>query len=45
MRLKDMGYIYESEHEGWYSVIDETFVPDSGVILALDPVTGKKRKV
>jgi methionyl-tRNA synthetase len=44
IRLKEQGYIYQSEHEGWYSVSDETFVPESGIILAIDPVTGKKRQ-
>lgn len=40
--LNDRGYIYESKHEGWYSVSDETFYPDSQVHLFLDPPTGRK---
>lgn len=40
--LNDRGYIYESKHEGWYSVSDETFYPESQVHLMLDPPTGRK---
>ena len=40
--LKGRGYIYESTHEGWYSVSDETFYPESQVHLILDPETGRK---
>ncbi|KAL8815246.1 MAG: hypothetical protein Q9223_005605, partial [Gallowayella weberi] len=40
--LKQRGYIYESKHEGWYSVSDETFYPQSAVHLTLDPATGRK---
>ena len=40
--LKERGYIYESKHEGWYSVSDETFYPSSAVHLRLDPATGRK---
>lgn len=40
--LNDRGYIYESKHEGWYSVSDETFYPESQVHLILDPPTGRK---
>ena len=40
--LLDRGYIYASKHEGWYSVSDETFYPQSGVHLILDPRTGRK---
>ncbi|KAL8850056.1 MAG: hypothetical protein Q9221_004982 [Calogaya cf. arnoldii] len=42
LMLKDRGYIYESKHEGWYSVSDETFYPPSAVHLILDPATGRK---
>ena len=28
----DNGYIYKGKHEGWYSVSDETFYPESKVI-------------
>jgi methionyl-tRNA synthetase len=40
--LNHRGYIYESKHEGWYSVSDETFFPQSSVHLILDPSTGRK---
>ncbi|KAL9025008.1 MAG: hypothetical protein Q9196_006091 [Gyalolechia fulgens] len=40
--LKERGYIYTSKHEGWYSVSDEAFYPQSGIHLALDPSTGRK---
>lgn len=40
--LKHRDYIYESKHEGWYSVSDETFYPQSAVQLTLDPATGRK---
>ncbi|KAL4765934.1 methionine--tRNA ligase MSM1 [Aspergillus foveolatus] len=43
--LKHRGYIYTSKHEGWYSVSDETFYPQSQVNLSLDPATGRKRMV
>ena len=40
--LRDRGWIYAKKHEGWYSVSDETFYPESAVQLALDPATGRK---
>ncbi|QIX00069.1 hypothetical protein AMS68_005586 [Peltaster fructicola] len=40
--LQERGYIYESKHEGWYSVSDETFYPPSQVQLIVDPPTGRK---
>ncbi|ERF76550.1 hypothetical protein EPUS_05823 [Endocarpon pusillum Z07020] len=40
--LSHRGYIYESKHEGWYSVSDETFFPPSAVHLIRDPATGRK---
>ncbi|KAI4250228.1 MAG: hypothetical protein L6R40_000401 [Gallowayella cf. fulva] len=42
LMLKHRDYIYESKHEGWYSVSDETFYPQSAVQLTLDPATGRK---
>ncbi|KAK5112968.1 hypothetical protein LTR62_003790 [Meristemomyces frigidus] len=42
LRLWDEGYIYESKHEGWYSVSDETFYPQTQVQLIVDPPTGRK---
>lgn len=43
--LQEKGYLYESKHEGWYSVSDETFYPESQVELIVDPPTGKKTMV
>ncbi len=40
--LEQGGYIYESKHEGWYSVSDETFYPQGQVHLIIDPPTGRK---
>lgn len=40
--LEQRGLIYESKHEGWYSVSDETFYPQSSVHLVVDPPTGRK---
>ncbi|KAA6414701.1 MAG: methionyl-tRNA synthetase [Lasallia pustulata] len=42
LMLRERGYIYVSRHEGWYSVSDETFYPESAVQLTLDPLTGRK---
>lgn len=39
---KHHGYIYQAKHEGWYSIGDETFYPESQVHLVLDPATGRK---
>ena len=40
--LNQRGYIYESKHEGWYSVSDETFYPESQVHLVVEPSSGRK---
>ncbi|KAI0810595.1 tRNA synthetases class I (M)-domain-containing protein [Xylaria sp. FL0064] len=40
-RLRDSGYLYESKHEGWYCVSDETFYPDTMVEKRVSPLTGK----
>lgn len=45
MLLQERGYIYHSKHEGWYCVSDETFYPESGVHIAMDNTTGRKRLV
>jgi len=42
LMLKERGWIYAKNHEGWYSVSDETFYPEKGVQLALDRSTGRK---
>lgn len=39
--LKEREYIYESKHEGWYCVSDETFYPESAIEKRLDPFTGR----
>lgn len=38
--LRQKGYIYETKHEGWYSVSDECFYPESEVIKYQEPFTG-----
>jgi methionyl-tRNA synthetase len=40
-RLQEGGYIYETVHEGWYSVSDETFYASHMVTKQVDPRTGK----
>ncbi|KAI0157561.1 tRNA synthetases class I (M)-domain-containing protein [Xylariaceae sp. FL1272] len=40
-RLRDSGYIYETKHEGWYCVSDETFYPETMVEKRMDSMTGK----
>lgn len=40
--LDQRGLIYKSKHEGWYSVSDETFFPQSAVHLIRDPRSGRK---
>jgi methionyl-tRNA synthetase len=40
--LQEKGLIYEAKHEGWYSVTDEAFYPESAVQPYLDPPTGRK---
>ncbi|KAJ9143715.1 Methionyl-tRNA synthetase [Pleurostoma richardsiae] len=39
--LKEKGYIYESKHQGWYCVSDETFYPESMLEKRVHPLTGK----
>lgn len=39
--LRDRDYIYESKHEGWYCVSDETFYPENAIEKRLDPFTGR----
>lgn len=41
--LNQRGFIYEAKHEGWYSISDETFYPESQVHKVLDPSTGQTR--
>ena len=38
--LNRNGYIYKANHEGWYSVSDETFYPATQVHKVLDPSSG-----
>jgi methionyl-tRNA synthetase len=41
LMLRERGYIYESKHEGWYCVSDETFYPETAIEKRLDPYTGR----
>ena len=43
--LQEKGLVYEEKHEGWYSVTDEAFYPQSAVQPYLDPPTGRKMMV
>ncbi|PWY86114.1 hypothetical protein BO70DRAFT_221233 [Aspergillus heteromorphus CBS 117.55] len=43
--LSHRGYIYTAKHEGWYSVSDETFYPQTQVQKSLDPETGHTKMV
>ncbi|PYI15835.1 hypothetical protein BO86DRAFT_311067 [Aspergillus japonicus CBS 114.51] len=43
--LQHRGLIYTAKHEGWYSVSDETFYPQTQVHKSLDPETGHTRMV
>ena len=43
--LDRRGYIYQSDHQGWYSISDETFYPATAVHLIRDPATGKTQMV
>ncbi|KAL2263598.1 hypothetical protein VTK26DRAFT_6065 [Humicola hyalothermophila] len=38
--LRERGLIYETKHEGWYSVSDECFYPESQLIKYQEPFTG-----
>ncbi len=40
--LDRRGHIYESEHEGWYSVNDETFVPKTALTEQISRTSGLK---
>lgn len=40
--LQEKGLIYEQKHEGWYSVTDECFYPQSQVRPWIEPSTGRK---
>ena len=39
--LEEKGYIYQSKHQGWYCVSDETFYPENAIEKKVDPMTGK----
>ncbi|KAK4114501.1 hypothetical protein N656DRAFT_727150 [Canariomyces notabilis] len=38
--LQEKGLIYETKHEGWYSVSDECFYPESQIVKSQEPFTG-----
>jgi methionyl-tRNA synthetase len=42
LQLQQRGYIYQSKHEGWYCVSDETFYPESQIHMVIEPQTGRK---
>ena len=44
LMLEKREWIYQKKHEGWYSVSDEAFYPESAIQLALDPATGRTFK-
>lgn len=44
-RLRRKGYIYQSQHQGWYCVSDETFYPEALVEKRIAPATGKVEMV
>ncbi|CAK7204069.1 methionyl-tRNA synthetase [Sporothrix eucalyptigena] len=44
-RLRRKGYIYQSQHQGWYCVSDETFYPAALVEKRIHPTTGKVEMV
>lgn len=44
-RLRRKGYIYQSQHQGWYCVSDETFYPEALVEKRVSPATGKVEMV
>jgi methionyl-tRNA synthetase len=37
--LREKGLIYETKHQGWYSVSDECFYPQSQLVKHVDPFT------
>jgi methionyl-tRNA synthetase len=39
--LNQKGYIYESKHEGWYCVSDETFYPETATEMIVNPSDGR----
>ncbi|KAI6248507.1 putative methionine--tRNA ligase, mitochondrial [Erysiphe necator] len=39
--LKEKNFIYESDHQGWYCVSDETFYPETAIEKRIDPFTGR----
>ena len=40
--LQEKEMIYLDRHEGWYSISDETYYPQSAVHLIVEPSTGRK---
>ncbi len=44
-RLRRKDFIYESQHQGWYCVSDETFYPEALVEKRIEPATGKVEMV
>lgn len=41
----DKGLLYKGSHQGWYSVSDEAFYPETQIHDIVDPKTGQTKKV
>ncbi len=39
--LQERGFVYQTTHEGWYSVSDECFYPESQIVKHQNPFTGE----
>jgi methionyl-tRNA synthetase len=39
-RVRDRGYLYTSEYEGWYCTVDELFVPEAQLVEGRCPTCG-----
>jgi len=41
-RVRDNGYIYKGQYEGWYCTVDEIFVPETQLVDGRCPTCGNK---
>ena len=41
-RVKERGFIYKGQYEGWYCTVDEVFVPDTQLVDGRCPTCGGK---
>src|SRR4029079_14438822 len=39
-RVRDRGYIYKGQYEGWYCAVDEVFVPETQLVNNACPICG-----